>query len=102
MNDDEIYAKRLEEQERGRSAAELLANPLLIEAFEVCRDAYMSALENTGFKQSAEREELWRRLQTLKKVREHLETVATTGRLAKEQLKELRFAARDGRWASLF
>ena len=94
---DDFTAKQLAKEERGRRAAELLADPLFAEAFAVCHAAYINALETSGFKQRDERDELWRRLQTLKKIREHLETVASTGRLAAEQLREIRRAG-SGRW----
>jgi len=78
------------EQERGRRASALLSDPLLSEAFDCVRRAYVEAFEASGHRQDDERKEIWRLLQTVRKVREHIETVAQTGRLADLQLQEKR------------
>lgn len=82
-------AKLLNEDERGRRAAELLANPLLREAIETLRREYADISAATGFRQRDERDELWRLQQTLKRFLAHIETVAQTGNLARAQLREL-------------
>lgn len=82
-------AKLLNEDERGRRAAELLANPLLREAIETLRRDYADISAATGFRQRDERDELWRLQQTLNRLVRHIETMVETGALSRAQLREL-------------
>lgn len=74
---------------RGESAARLLNDPLITEAFDAIRAEYVAAWENAPVRDAEGRERIWAHLQALSKVRGHLETVVGTGKMAKQQVNEL-------------
>jgi hypothetical protein len=75
---------------RGHNAARLLADPLIAEAFDAIRAEYIAAWENAPVRDAEGRERIWAHLQALGKVREHLSTVVTTGKMAEKQRDDMR------------
>jgi len=73
--------KLMAEQARGERAAVLLRDPLIVEAFGVLEEKYVSGWKDSS---SAEgRETLFQMYQALMVVRGHLTEVVETGNLAK-------------------
>lgn len=75
---------------RGHSAARLLNDPLMAEAFDALRAEYIAAWENAPVRDAEGRERIWAHLQALGKVKAHLETVMNTGKMAEKQRDEMR------------
>ena len=70
-------------------AQDLLDNELLSEAFKGLEDSYTSAWRATGIEDVATREKLFLAINIVGKVRDHLMSVLTNGKLAQAELKEL-------------
>ena len=70
-------------------AQDLLGNELLSEAFKGLEDNYTAAWRATGIDDVAAREKLLLALNIVGKVRDHLTTIVTDGKLAQAELKEL-------------
>ena len=70
-------------------AQDLLDNELLSEAFKGLEDSYTSAWRATGIEDVAAREKLFLAINIVGKVRDHLTSIVTNGRLAQAELKEL-------------
>ena len=75
---------------RGHNAARLLNDPLVAEAFDLIRAEYIAAWENAPARDTEGRERIWAHLQALGKVKAHLSTVVTTGKMAEKQRDEMR------------
>ena len=71
---------------RGDRARELLAEPLLIEAFELLESEYTDAWKESPAADSAARDRLWLMLKLLHRVRGHLEIAVTDGKLKRRHL----------------
>jgi hypothetical protein len=70
-------------------AQDLLENELLSEAFKGLEDGYAAAWRATGIEDVAAREKLFLAINIVGKVRDHLATILTDGKLAQAELKEL-------------
>ncbi len=70
-------------------AQDLLGNELLSEAFKALEDSYTAAWRATTIDQMAAREKLFLAINVVGKVRDHLTTVLTDGKLAAAELKAL-------------
>ena len=70
-------------------AQDLLDNELLSEAFKGLEDSYAAAWRATGIDDVAAREKLFLAINVVGKVRDHLATILTNGKLAQAELKEL-------------
>jgi hypothetical protein len=70
-------------------AQDLLDNELLSEAFKGLEDSYTSAWRTTGIEDVATREKLFLAINIVGKVRDHLMSVLTNGKLAQAELNEL-------------
>jgi hypothetical protein len=70
-------------------AQDLLDNELLSEAFKELEDSYASAWRATGIEDVAAREKLFIAINIVGKVRDHLTSIVTNGKLAQAELKEL-------------
>jgi hypothetical protein len=70
-------------------AQELLGNDLLAEAFKGLEDAYTLAWRSTSVDQVDAREKLFLAINIVGKVREHLQSVVTNGKMAAAELKEI-------------
>ena len=77
--------KRREEQNRGERAKALMRDPLIVEAFEVLEDKYISAWKDSSSSQD-ERETLFQMYQALMVVQGHLSEVIETGDFAKLEI----------------
>jgi hypothetical protein len=85
-----LMSDPLDEINRGDNAERLLRNPLIAEAFDLIRSEYIAAWEGAPARDVEGRERIWAHLQSLAKVRAHLETVVYTGKMSKKQQEELR------------
>ena len=74
---------------KARRAQDLLDNELLSEAFKGLEDSYTSAWRSTAIDDVAAREKLFLAINIVGKVRDHLATIVTNGKLARAELKEL-------------
>ncbi|HLH72676.1 MAG TPA: hypothetical protein VKX96_05275 [Chloroflexota bacterium] len=70
-------------------AQELLDNELLSEAFKGLEDSYTTAWRATSIEDVAAREKLFLAINVIGKVRDHLSSIVTNGRLAQAELQEL-------------
>src|SRR3954452_8473080 len=77
----------------GARAQDLLDSELLSEAFAGLESSYTSAWRATGIDDVAAREKLFLAINIVGKVRDHLTSVITNGKLAQAQLKEIAHAA---------
>ena len=68
---------------------DLLDNELLREAFDALEETYTAAWRTTGIEDVAAREKLFLAINIVGKVRDHLTSVITNGKLAQAELKEL-------------
>ena len=70
-------------------AQDLLDNELLNDAFKGLEDSYSAAWRATGIEDFAAREKLFLAINIVGKVRDHLTSIVTNGKLAQAELKEL-------------
>jgi hypothetical protein len=70
-------------------AQRLLDDELLAEAFKSLEDSYTAAWRATTIDQAPAREKLFLAINVVGKVRDHLTTVLTNGKLAAAELKQL-------------
>jgi hypothetical protein len=70
-------------------AQDLLDDELLSEAFEGLEQTYTAAWRATGIEDVGAREKLFLAINIVGKVRDHLTSVLTNGKLAQAELKEL-------------
>ena len=83
------------EAQRGIQARDLMEHPLLMEAFRVMEQAYHQAWLNSN--DIEEREKQWMKTKLLAELKEQLERVLTTGKMAQQQLNNhLSFLERFG------
>ena len=73
---------------RGRDAEQLLAHPLLQEAFELIEQEYTHEWQNSPARDQDGRERLWLMLRLLKRLKGQLEQVVSTGEMAKATLAQ--------------
>ena len=78
--------KDRQESARGQRAAEVLDNPIYQESFIAIRAALMKEFQNTKFKHSDERDEIWRKMQTIDWVEKHLRQVMTSGQVSEQSI----------------
>jgi len=71
---------------RGKRAEILLQDELLTEAFDTLRAEYIKAWETTGATHTDARERLWQALQIIGKVKTHLHSAVSNGKLAHFEL----------------
>lgn len=97
MNDNDLA---LDSQIRRKAMAEDVANnPVYLEAITAMKGELYAAFAKTGWKDSAERDEIWRKQQAVDWFENYLRQVMDTGRLAEHTLasrvkKKLGFAQR--------
>ena len=80
----------INEQDRGAKAADVLRNPLVVEAFEELRKTYVLGWSGSDPQDSAFREQCFHLLKALEAFEGHFESVVTTGKMASQQMEELR------------
>jgi len=76
------------EELREEHAKRLLSDALFNEAFEELRKELLTRWENSSSNEVEARESLWLGLQLLTRVRRHLESILTTGKMAKMMEKQ--------------
>lgn len=81
--------KLLRENVRGSQAQAIIENELLIDAFETLEDSYIAAWRATRIDDTIGREKLFLAINVVGKVRDHLNSIIATGKLAQAQLDEL-------------
>lgn len=74
---------RDEEIRRGDEAKRLIEHPLVVEAFEICRQDIMDTWAASPARDTEGRETLWLTLKCLNKVHAQLESVMSTGQMAR-------------------
>ena len=74
---------------KGARAEALLDNELLSEAFAGLENSYTSAWRATAIDDVAAREKLFLAINIVGKVRDHLTSVVTNGKLAQAELKDI-------------
>ena len=71
----------MDEQQREEHAKRLLSDSLFLESFDVLRTELLTRWENSSSNESEAREAIWLGLQLLARVKYHLESVITTGKM---------------------
>jgi hypothetical protein len=87
MPTDEIALNRA--AERAARAEALLRDELLLEAFDTLDQEYVKAWRATAARDNDARERLWQAVQIVAKVRDHLGSVLSSGKLAQRELNDL-------------
>ena len=75
---------------RGEKAKLLLDEPIIKEAFETLKKEFQEAILNTKHGEDAARTTLWQAYHLTDKVENHLRTVMETGKLAAQQINQLK------------
>jgi hypothetical protein len=78
--------KATEEVQRGELARQILDNPIYQESLISIRGELMHKFEQTSFKDSDTREEIWRQIQTVKRFELYIKQVLETGKLGRQTL----------------
>lgn len=78
----------LDEISRGRQAARLLEDPMLVEAFATVEQTLLAGWRATGDAQERERERLWLMVKLLARLRGHLTEAMETGKMSQRSLDE--------------
>ena len=72
-------------------AKSLLENPLFQETFDVLRKDLMNRWEHSGTTEVEARESVWLALQLLRRIRFHIESIVTTGKMKELHSKQSPF-----------
>ena len=78
-----------QEISRGHEAERILRSPLWSEAWSAYEEKLMSAWRASAVKDSDQRETLWLAFQVCQKIKNHIESVMVTGKMASKQVEEL-------------
>lgn len=81
--------KLIRDNGKGIRARQLIEDELLTEAFKILEEAYTLAWRSTTIDDNAGREKLFLAVNIIGKVRKHLETALTNGKLAAAELDEI-------------
>jgi hypothetical protein len=84
---DEIALNRA--AERGARAQSLLGDELLTSSLRDLEEGYIKAWRETAARDTDARERLWQAVQVVGKVRDHLGSVVSGGKLAQRELNDL-------------
>lgn len=76
------------EIQRGERAAQILAEPLVVDALDTIEREYIDKWKTSPARDEAGREKLWLMVMTLHKFRSELELVLETGQVAKASLAQ--------------
>ena len=82
--------KLTSEMERGHKADLLMKNELLQEAFQTLENEFTTAWKQTTHDQVVERDRLYNLCQALDSLKSYLASMAQNGRLAENQLNQIR------------
>ncbi len=81
---------KLEQDVANGSRAQILLNdPMLTGAFDMLRTEYLKAWETTAARDTDARERLWQAIQIVGKVRSHLQSAVSDGKLARAEVDAL-------------
>ena len=80
--------KKGEELRRADDAKRLLDNPLFKEAFTTIREELIKHLLNTRVAEEMERDRLYITIKALDLVKQHIQSVLETGKLAEKEQEE--------------
>lgn len=72
-----------QERIRANDAQQLLDNPVFKEVFMVLEEDLMNRMKRTKFKEKDERDEIWRKLQTMEQIKQIINRYVTTGKMQK-------------------
>ena len=81
--------KKGEELRRAEEAKRLLDNPLFKEAFTTIREELIRHLLNTRVAEEVERDRLYITIKALDLVKQHIQSVLETGKLAESEKEKL-------------
>jgi len=84
MND----LKDRQELVRGQQASDVLNNPIYQEAFVMIRARLLEEFAKTKFRQTEERDEIWRKMRTVEWVEKHFKQVMQSGSVAEATLAQ--------------
>ena len=73
----------------GKRAEQLLSDPLLKSAFEDLLEIYKTEIFNTKFTESEQRTYLWVAYNLVDKIRGHLQSIMSSGKLTQQELDQL-------------
>ena len=73
----------------GKQAERLLSDPLLKQAFEDLLELYKQEIFNTKFTENEKRTYLWVAYNLVDKIRGHLQSIMTSGKLTQQELDQL-------------
>lgn len=76
------------EIKRGHDATQLLAHPLLVDAFGAIESEILDKWQNSPARDAEGREKLWTMLHLLRRVKVHLESHVETGKVAQATLAQ--------------
>jgi len=74
---------------QGKQAERLLSDPLLKQAFEDLLELYKQEIFNTKFTENDKRTYLWVAYNLVDKIRGHLQSIMTSGKLTQQELDQL-------------
>lgn len=74
---------------KGRAAERLLAEPVLVEAFDTLAAEYMKKWKATITRDTESRERLWMAIRVLDEVRTHLSHLAAGGKMAQAEIDQV-------------
>ncbi len=74
---------------QGKQAERLLSDPLLKQAFEDLLELYKQEIFNTKFTEDDKRTYLWVAYNLVDKIRGHLQSIMTSGKLTQQELDQL-------------
>ena len=74
---------------QGKRAEQLLNDPLLKKAFEDLLEIYKQEIFNTKFAESEKRTYLWVAYNLVDKIRGHLQSIMTSGKLSQDEIDNL-------------
>ena len=75
--------------ERGNRAKQLIKNEIFTETFDVLHQRYIDEFVSTKSDESEKRERLYNAVRALQHVKDHIESVATTGEMAAQQMNDI-------------
>lgn len=87
----------IKERERAHLAQQITSNPIWQEAWSRYEDEMIRAWRQAPARDTEGREALWLSLKAAERVRGHIESVITTGKLAEKQLEDAHARANPGR-----
>ena len=80
---------REQEIARGHEADRILRSPIWEEAWASYEEKLLNAWKHSGSQDEQSREKIWVAYQVCQKVKNHVQSILTTGKLAMKQVEEL-------------